>query len=209
LKKESGVKLFVNPTAGGGKTSKLYPAVAGKLHQAGVACDMIISQHPGDITEVSSEFAARGCETVIACGGDGTVNELINGIAGTDTALGIIPVGTANDFATNMGIGKDVDLACTMIMERRTRKIDTRQKRHLTHWTGLHYLPPTSPIGARRWCATMAISVTNPVAREKRMVKMMLCTTRLVRCVDLCYDAKVVKKLTFFGFQKQSAFSPI
>jgi YegS/Rv2252/BmrU family lipid kinase len=118
------VKLFVNPTAGGGKSSKLYPAVVRRLREAGVACDVIVSQYPGDITRVSSELAARGYKTFVACGGDGTVNELINGIAGTGAALGIIPMGTANDFAANMGLSKDTNLACTIIKERRTRKID-------------------------------------------------------------------------------------
>lgn len=84
---------------------------------------MTVSQYPGQITDLASELAVRGCETVVVCGGDGTINEVINGIAGTDTALGIVPLGTANDFATNMGI-KDVDGACDIIKQRQTKKID-------------------------------------------------------------------------------------
>jgi YegS/Rv2252/BmrU family lipid kinase len=124
LSKGSGVKVFVNPIAGGGRCRKAYPAIVRTLRRAGVVCDVIVSQYPGQITEVSSEFAAMGCQTVIACGGDGTVNELVNGIAGTQTTLGVVPTGTANDFAVNMGISKDINVACTMIKERRTKKID-------------------------------------------------------------------------------------
>ncbi len=119
-----GANLFVNPFAGGGKSSQLYRSVVRKLRKAGVPCEAIVSQYPGDITQVASELAARGCETVIACGGDGTVNALINGIAGTDATLGIIPLGTANDFAANMGIDRDIDAACTIIRQRQTEKID-------------------------------------------------------------------------------------
>ena len=102
----------------------MYPVVVRTLREAGVVCSVTISQYPGHITEVSSELAARGHNTVIACGGDGTVNEVINGIAGTRTALGIVPLGTGNDFAVNMGISKDINLACTIIKERRIKKID-------------------------------------------------------------------------------------
>jgi diacylglycerol kinase (ATP) len=124
LKKGSRAQVFVNPIAGGGKCRKAYPAIVSTLRGAGVVCDVIVSQYPGQITEVSSELAALGYQTVIACGGDGTVNELVNGIAGTPTALGIVPMGTANDFAVNMGISKDIKLACKIIEEGRTRKID-------------------------------------------------------------------------------------
>ena len=98
--------------------------MAQRLREAGVLCDVTVSRYAGEITEIASEVAARGYETVVACGGDGTVNEVINGIAGTGTALGLVPMGTANDFAVNMGISKDINLACTIIKERRIKKID-------------------------------------------------------------------------------------
>jgi YegS/Rv2252/BmrU family lipid kinase len=124
LRKPLHANIFVNPIAGGSKCRKMYPVVVRTLREAGVVCSVTISQYPGHITEVSSELAARGHNTVIACGGDGTVNEVINGIAGTRTALGIVPLGTGNDFAVNMGISKDINLACTIIKERRIKKID-------------------------------------------------------------------------------------
>ena len=96
----------------------------------------MVSRYPGHITEVSADLAARGYETVIACGGDGTVNELINGIAGTDTVLGIVPMGTANDFAVNMGINKDMNLACTIIKERRIKKMDLVKVNHDRFFAG-------------------------------------------------------------------------
>lgn len=124
MNKASRAQVLVNPVAGAGRCREAYPAIVSTLRKAGVTCDVIVSQYPGHITEMSSEFAALGYETVIACGGDGTVNEVVNGIAGTPTALGIVPTGAANDFAVNMGVSKDVELACEIIKERRTRKID-------------------------------------------------------------------------------------
>ena len=124
MRKPPYANIFVNPIAGGGKCSKMYPVVVRTLREAGVVCSVTISEYPGHITEVSSELAARGHNTVIACGGDGTVNEVINGIVGTRTALGIVPLGTGNDFAVNMGISKNINLACTIIKERRIKKVD-------------------------------------------------------------------------------------
>jgi len=124
LKKAPYAKILVNPIAGGGKCGKLYPAVVHNLREAGVACDVVLSQYAGHITEVASELAVRGCETVVVCGGDGTINEAINGIAGTETALGIVPMGTGNDFAVNMAISKDINHACAIIKQRRVKEID-------------------------------------------------------------------------------------
>ena len=53
------------------------------------------------------EAIEAGADTIVACGGDGTVNEVVNGIEGTEVALGIIPAGTANDFARQVGIPDD------------------------------------------------------------------------------------------------------
>ncbi len=127
--------ILINPVAGGRKCRKLYPAVLRRLDQSGVTCDVTVSQYPGQIPDLASELAVRGCETVVVCGGDGTVNEVINGIAGTDTALGIVPLGTANDFATNMGI-KDINSACAIIKQRRTQKIDLVRVNHDRFFAG-------------------------------------------------------------------------
>ena len=115
--------VLLNPVAGGRKCRQEYAAVSDRLKESGIRCNVTVSQHPGHLTEVASELAIRGCETIIVGGGDGTINEVINGVAGTETAVGILPLGTANDFATNMGI-KDIDSAYHIIKQRRTKKID-------------------------------------------------------------------------------------
>ena len=125
----SHTHVLLNPIAGSVKRRKRQAAVLGRLREVGVTCDVTVSQHPGHLTEVASELAVRGCETIVVGGGDGTINEVINGIAGTETVLGIVPLGTANDFATNVGI-KEIDRACTIIKERRTKKIDLVRVNH-------------------------------------------------------------------------------
>ena len=116
--------VLVNPAAGGGKCGKLYPAAVDRLQDAGVKCKVTVGRYPGELMEVATGLAMGGHETVIACGGDGTVNEVINGIAGSETALGVVPLGMVNDFAGNLGLNQGVDHTCGVIRERRTRKID-------------------------------------------------------------------------------------
>lgn len=125
MKTSKDVHVFVNPVAGGGRCAKAYRNVVRTLRDAGLVCKVMLSQYPGHITEMASELAAkRGDETIVVCGGDGTVNEVINGIAGTDIALGVVPLGTANDFAAGVGLSRDIESACTAIREGGARRID-------------------------------------------------------------------------------------
>jgi diacylglycerol kinase (ATP) len=124
LTKELTTTLLVNPVAGRGRCARRYPAAARALLDAGIPCDVVVSQYPGHIAEVSSDRAARGHHTVIVCGGDGTVNEVASGVGGTETAVGIIPLGISNNFAADMGIGKDIGDACKIIARRQTIRTD-------------------------------------------------------------------------------------
>ena len=84
-----------------------------------------VTLETGDATAMTAAAARAGVDAVIAIGGDGTVNEVINGLDGFDTPLGIIPLGTANDFATQAGIPADVDHAMDVILHRKAVRIDT------------------------------------------------------------------------------------
>jgi diacylglycerol kinase (ATP) len=85
-----------------------------------------VTWETGDARAFAVEGAARGADAVVALGGDGTVNEVLNGLAGSEVPLGIIPVGTANDFARQAGIPtNDVDHAMDVILRRKPRRIDT------------------------------------------------------------------------------------
>ncbi|HEY7237182.1 MAG TPA: YegS/Rv2252/BmrU family lipid kinase [Gemmatimonadaceae bacterium] len=84
-----------------------------------------VTLEAGDATAMAAAAARAGVDAVIAVGGDGTVNEVVNGLDGFDTPLGIIPLGTANDFATQAGIPADADHAMDVILHRKPVRIDT------------------------------------------------------------------------------------
>ena len=79
----------------------------------------------GEATSLAADAARRGVDVVAAAGGDGTVNEVVNGLDGFDVPLGIIPLGTANDFAKQVGIPADADHAMDVILQRKPRRLDT------------------------------------------------------------------------------------
>jgi diacylglycerol kinase (ATP) len=84
-----------------------------------------VTLETSDATAMTAAAARSGVDAVIAIGGDGTLNEVVNGLDGFDTPLGIIPLGTANDFATQAGIPADVDHAMDVILHRKPVCIDT------------------------------------------------------------------------------------
>jgi diacylglycerol kinase (ATP) len=79
----------------------------------------------GDAMALARHAGARGVDVVVAAGGDGTVNEVVNGLDGFDTPLGVLPLGTANDFARQVGIPADADHAMDVILQRRPVRVDT------------------------------------------------------------------------------------
>lgn len=90
--------VVVNPTAGNGLAQKIGLQVHDALTQRGIAHEVFLTEHPGHASELSKRSAEQGVETVVAVGGDGTAFETAVGLMGSDTALGIIPAGTGNDF---------------------------------------------------------------------------------------------------------------
>lgn len=100
------VALIYNPASGqhpNGYLAAVESAVA-VLQEAGVEAEMLGTQGPGTAGELARLAAARGCDTVLACGGDGTVNEVLQTLVGGKTALGVVPMGTANALAADLGL---------------------------------------------------------------------------------------------------------
>ncbi len=117
-------KVFiVNPSANRSKALKrlgwLRNAVKGFESESRV----VISKKPGDIARIGREEALQG-NTVIACGGDGSINELMNGVFGLDAVVGVLPMGSGNDFAKSVGISLKKEEAIRDLKVARPRYID-------------------------------------------------------------------------------------
>jgi len=119
--------LIVNPSAGRGAGERLASAVRARLQERDLRCEVRLTRAPGEATALVAAALRDGADCVAVAGGDGTVNEAVNGYVGTaraDQALAVIPVGTGNDFAKMLGVGGDWRLACERIAAGRRRRVD-------------------------------------------------------------------------------------
>src|SRR3954470_21049504 len=119
----------------------------------------------GEAAAFASDAARRGVDVVVAAGGDGTLNEVVNGLDGYDVPLGIIPVGTANDFARQVGIPADADRAMDVILQRKPRRFDTATlngRRFLNVSTGGFGAEATAetPAAAKESLGSVAYAIT-------------------------------------------------
>ena len=104
-------KIIYNPTSGRELFKKSLPEVLQKLEQAGYEASCHATTGPGDATVAATEAVERKFDVVIAAGGDGTLNEVVNGLVGHEfrPKFGIIPVGTTNDFARAIGVPRSIE----------------------------------------------------------------------------------------------------
>lgn len=107
------VLFIVNPTAGKGAAMKEVPRIESIMDKLkGVEYSIKYTEKAGHATEIAKYGAEQGYDIAFAVGGDGTVNEVVNGLVCTDTALGVIPGGSGNDFIRSLGIQGDT---CSII----------------------------------------------------------------------------------------------
>jgi diacylglycerol kinase (ATP) len=95
------------------------------VRQRGHAVDVRVTWDAGEGEWLTAQAADRGTDVVIACGGDGTLNEVVNGLDGRDIPLGVVPLGTANDFARQTGIPEEANHAMDVILRCKPVRIDT------------------------------------------------------------------------------------
>ena len=115
-----GVVIF-NPAAGRGQTAVLRGEAQRRL---GEGWEWRPTERPGHAVELARAAAAEKAPVVAAFGGDGTVGDVARGILGSESALGILPMGTGNDVARNLGLPLDLGVACDALARGKTRRVD-------------------------------------------------------------------------------------
>lgn len=124
------VQVILNPYAGRGAGARAKGKLIAALSSAGLAFEVTETIHQGHAVELAAEMRAAGCKMVVAAGGDGTVNEVLNGLAQATPEgeiigqLAFCPIGTANDFAAMSGAEKGMDVFAQRIAAGRTRLVD-------------------------------------------------------------------------------------
>jgi diacylglycerol kinase (ATP) len=121
-------RLIVNPSSGRELGLEHTERIADALRVSYGNLDVVTTEGDGDAERAGRLAAENGCGTIFVAGGDGTVNEAVNGIAAAGALervrIGIIPLGTGNDFAAALGIPSDVDEALQVLLQERELRVD-------------------------------------------------------------------------------------
>lgn len=120
--------FVVNPASGNGSTGRRWGDLSGRIDGLGVEHQALMTHARGDATELTARAIREGADTVVAVGGDGTINEVANGFFVADeapaAALGVLPMGTGGDFCRTVGIPREFEAAVHAIRARNLRTID-------------------------------------------------------------------------------------
>ena len=131
LGKDMRICFIVNPVAGRGRSLKAMEAAGEVLDQTGHTYHIHRSSRPGEATSLAAQAAGEGMDLVVAVGGDGTVCEVGRGLIRTNTALGVIPAGTGNDYCRCLGIPQDPTEAAKLLLTGRARPVDAMRAGHV------------------------------------------------------------------------------
>jgi diacylglycerol kinase (ATP) len=118
------LKLIYNPAAGRGRTRRRIAAVEACFSRHGARLDVHSTANAADLTRAAAESSRAGFDRVVVCGGDGSVHYALREFDLQHGTLGVIPLGSGDDFARVAGIPRDVEGACQAILSGATREVD-------------------------------------------------------------------------------------
>lgn len=116
--------VVVNATSGNGHTEEWARGLSEKFRAQGVEARIVLAKSGEALGDAAREALAAGAKTVVAGGGDGTVNAVAGPLVGTDVALGVLPLGTLNHFAKDLGLPLELEPAIATVARGRTLRAD-------------------------------------------------------------------------------------
>jgi diacylglycerol kinase (ATP) len=135
----SATAFLVNPASASGSTGRRWPEIARRAAELGLEGDALFSEEPAHLSELAQQAAASGAEKLVAVGGDGTINEVVNGIVragGGPIELAVLPRGTGVDFVRTFEIPTRLDDAIRVAVSGATRVIDIGRA-SFRSWSGM------------------------------------------------------------------------
>lgn len=118
------LQVILNPAADRGRAGARRDELRTVLAEAGLAAEVSLTERPGHAVELARDAVRAGAEVVAAAGGDGTVHEVAQALVGTKAALGVLPMGSGNDYIRVLGVPKDLPGAAAILARGKTRTVD-------------------------------------------------------------------------------------
>ncbi|MFC1987039.1 diacylglycerol/lipid kinase family protein [Chloroflexota bacterium] len=164
-------RAIVNPAAGGHSTYREWPAIKKHLSDKGLSFDCVYTEGAGHAMELAREAASTDYRYLIAVGGDGTVNEVVNGILNStgshNTILGIVSAGTTCSFARSVGIPLDPISSCRLLTSQNRLSIDVGTVEYISEGQKLHrYFVNEADIGLGATMVEASKNITNYFGRK-------------------------------------------
>ena len=127
--------VIINPESAGGATRAAWPRIASDLRSHFGPFTLAFTERPGQGTELAADAARKRVKLIIACGGDGTISEVANGIlqSGEDVELGLLPSGTGGDFRRTISIPVRARDAADILRHGHARRIDVGRVTFINH----------------------------------------------------------------------------
>ncbi len=132
-------RFIINPEAGDGKTDSLWPKIEKELQDHSVSADKVYTSKKGDGIRLARQALDLGFERVISVGGDGTLNEVMNGffdeeeLINPEAVLGFIMTGRVNDFRKTLETPSDLEGSLTKLLHGKIHKIDLVKVKYIAH----------------------------------------------------------------------------
>lgn len=118
------IQVIVNPASGGGKGKKLFPSLLSQIKDLCPSANGFLSRNPQEALTIAQQVLRQGCDCLVVGGGDGTVHSVLPALVNHPAALGVIPLGGANDLARNWGIPLDLREALGVLRRGQPRAAD-------------------------------------------------------------------------------------
>ncbi|HUF16841.1 MAG TPA: diacylglycerol kinase family protein [Thermoanaerobaculia bacterium] len=147
------VTALFNPGAGRGRARGKIDQVLRHLETRGAEVELLTSRDPEHLTSLAREASHDGADRIVLCGGDGSLNLAIRELDLSRTTLGIIPLGSGDDFAQALGLPRETHAACDVIFDGRPREVDV------------------ALVNGRRFVGVAGLGFDSQVAREANRVK--------------------------------------
>jgi YegS/Rv2252/BmrU family lipid kinase len=123
-------RIILNPAAGHGNGKRMQPVIEAAMARCQIPYDLVCTTAPGDAIQIARQAVQDGVDVIVAAGGDGTLNEIVNGLMAARQAgcrlpaLGVLGVGRGNDFSGSVGIPAEINAACQLLKQSPRRLID-------------------------------------------------------------------------------------
>lgn len=116
--------VLYNPVAGRGRAANHILRAMGVFQNLGASADLIESRSGEHLTELAAKLSSDGYDRIVIAGGDGTLNRVVRGLHLERTVVGLLPLGSGDDFAQAAGIPRSISEACTVVVNGRQRLVD-------------------------------------------------------------------------------------